>query len=386
MADLNSKKTTFDLAEIEPLAEINDWKMNTCGTPPEDKTRLRIKESQCWKKPTPHKARAFKQNDWNFKEGSAGGEWPGCARVLQMKILRCALGVARFGSWVNFGEGVSPCWRRLSSSRVLENLKWEALNPSLEAECEAGEVGNQHRPSTPSPQSVPGFRANVWGKKRKNKTSTGRLGCMASFSRTGRSLVWMEFGVCSARLGSWVVTILNAELETQISALCMKVYGVFSPESWHLFPSRTRGNGFQFRLDFRENFITGRGCPGQRWSLRSWKCSKMSGCVIWMVYFRWDLVKGWAWFSWRFFPTLLIPWFCNITSPFNWGEGFSFLFFYLHLNSRSFKVCPWLLWAQSRAPWPWISERSSRRFFNLISNGQSDWSNEMRVTLCPWKA
>lgn len=46
MADLN-RKAIFDLAEIELLAKINNWKMNTCGIPPENKIDLWIKESQC---------------------------------------------------------------------------------------------------------------------------------------------------------------------------------------------------------------------------------------------------------------------------------------------------------------------------------------------------
>lgn len=46
MADLN-RKAIFDLAEIELLAKINNWKMNMCGIPPENKIDLWIKESQC---------------------------------------------------------------------------------------------------------------------------------------------------------------------------------------------------------------------------------------------------------------------------------------------------------------------------------------------------
>lgn len=75
--------------------------------------------------------------------------------------------------------------------------------------------------------------------------STGTLEYMASFSRADKPLVLMEFGVCSARWEFWVVTILNAELETQISTLCIKIYGVFFPESWYLFTLMSRGNGLK---------------------------------------------------------------------------------------------------------------------------------------------
>lgn len=219
MADLNSK-TTFDLAEIELLAEINDWKMNTCGIPPENKTQLWIKESQCRRSQLPTKLVFLNQIIGILKRGMT--------RLCQsfffyrkFSILCCLL--------LSLGCGWIWSGAALAASIWAAPECWKIWNERHQIHLWRLRRGGG---SGLSPQTFPTSSAWIqsWCLSEENgkiKTSTGRLECVASFSRTGKPLVLMEFDVCSAHLEFWVVTILNAELKTQISAPCMKIY-VFS--------------------------------------------------------------------------------------------------------------------------------------------------------------
>lgn len=229
MADLNSK-TTFDLAEIELLAEINDWKMNTCGIPPENKTQLWIKESQCRRSQLPTKLVFLNQIIGILKRGMTRL----CQSFFLQKILHPVLFAPQFGLWVNLEWG-SPCCLHLSSTRVLENLEREASNPSLEAEERWGISAVP--PDLPHKQCLDSELVFEWGKwENKNfHRKTGVRGLIfqdwQALGVDGIRCLLSTFGILSCyNPKCWVK---NTNLCSLHENLCFfQNPGIFSPLGW----------------------------------------------------------------------------------------------------------------------------------------------------------
>lgn len=108
MADLN-RKIIFDLPEIELLAKINNWKMNTCGFPPESKMYLWIKESRCRSSQLPAKLVLLNKMTRILKRNISEMDDQAVPIFLQMKTLVWVC-CSSFGSlqWVTPSSQLLP--------------------------------------------------------------------------------------------------------------------------------------------------------------------------------------------------------------------------------------------------------------------------------------